>query len=443
MNFRLADISAKVFSVSCGITVGGMHFDGSVIKSMRLVKESERLPVRGIVSSTVYAAVKTAFSFEPNDTVFVSGGGMSFAPHFIGKVSRRGDILYIEAGDRMRRTEKYFDDSLYNEEDQPYNASLLLANLANQCGFNGCENIPSCFTEFYFGDIHGKTCREILDLVSEYAVGVWACTNSDYLRFEPFLSCTASLGVSRETSSRIYFHSAKGPYQAVCGRNTGTGEVYISGSLGSFSNVLSLSGRLLDNERVSQIMSQTAGKKFQSYYCDHLDISGAPDGLTAFFIGQGEQYESLVCTKTEIIFGGGGVYGRAAAGDIFEDEWELRDLKDYEIRKRVEEFRQYGSVVMTDKGLGIVTDGKNDEEENKNENDSDIRKKKTYFFSKAENGVTKFDGAIIDGKMPDRIEKISDESRKIVYGKTAYILKFNLGEDGSRTNISFKKEGEK
>ena len=429
MKFRLADLSAKVFSRDIELKIGGASFGGGVIKNMRLVKEAENLPVKGIVRSTLYVTLKTDTVFSSNAEISVKIGDMYFAPHYVSRISRRGDLLSIEAGDLMRRLENPFDDSLYNENDEPYAASLLLADLANQCGFKGCANMPSGFGKFYFGDIHGKTCREILDLVSEYAVGTFACTNDCVLRFDKFLSYTSAVGVNWGNSARVYFHSVKGPFNAVYGKNTATGEVYkAGGSGGNFVNVLKLTGRFLDSSAVSGIMSEIANKSFRAVYCEHMDIMAAPDGLTAFITESGSEFISV---RTEVIFGGGGVYGKAKAADICEDESDYLDLKDHEIRKRIEEYRQYGSVIMTEKGIGVVSG----EDENE-----DVREREKFFFSKASGGVSCFDGAILDKKMPDRIERVSDSCRRIVYGENAYLLKFTKEADGSKKEISLEKE---
>ncbi|MDE6591714.1 MAG: hypothetical protein K2K57_01440 [Oscillospiraceae bacterium] len=414
--------------------IDGVSFGGGVIKSMKLVKESEQLPVKGIVRSTLFVTLKTDLVFAPNAEISVKIGDMYFAPHYVSRISRRGDLLSIEAEDLMRRLENPFDDSLYNEGDQPFTASLLLAELARQCGFKKCENLPADFGKFYYGDIHSRTCREILNLVSEYAVGTFSCTNDCSLRFDKFLSYTKAVGVNWNDSARIYFHSVKGPFKAVYGKNTATGEIHKAGDSmggGSFTNVLKLTGRLLDKKRIGEIMSEIINKSFQAYYCDHMDIMAVPDGLTAFITESGGE---LVSVRTEIIFGGSCIYCRAKAADICEDESDYLDLRDHEIRKRIEEYRQYGSVIMTEKGLGVVS------EDDTNE---DIREKQALFFSKASESVSCFEGAILDRKMPDKIEKISDNCRRIVYGKNSYLLKFVKGEDGSKSEISLEKEEEK
>lgn len=404
---------------------------------MRLVKEAEALPVKGIVSSVLYVTLKTGAVFQPNAEVAVRISGMDFSEHYISRISRRGDLLSIEACDRMRRTENYFDDSLYNEGGEPFNASLLLADLADQCGFSGCENIPECFEKFYFGDVHGRTCREILNTVSEYAVGVWSCKNNGVLRFDPFMGYSCAVGIDWGNSSRVYFHSVKGPFQAVYGRNTSSGQVYSAGSGESFGNILKLSGRLLDKKRVTDIMGIAEGKTFQAFYCDHMNIMSAPDGLTAFILG--EDGEAFISPRTEVRFGGCGIYGKARAADICEDESDKLDLTGYELRKRIEENRQYGSVIMTSKGLGIVPEASGVE----NDSVDDFREKDACFFSKVREGVSTFEGVIVDGRMPDRIEKADDGSRRIVYGNISYLLKFKRGEDGSTTDITLEREEEK
>lgn len=398
---------------------------------MRLIRQGEEMPVKGIISSELIVTFKTDLVFEPNTAVnlTISGGkSMTFSEHYISRISRRGSLLTIHAFDRMRRTENPFDDSLYNESDQPYNASLLIADLANQCGFANVYNIPSCFEKFYFRDIHGKKCREILDAVSRFAVGAWYCTNENILNFTPFLSPSCGIAPIAASTSRVYLHSVKGPFRALYAENTSSGDIFSAGSASDFRNILKLSGNLFTEARASDIMSSAAEKSYQAFYCAHIDIPAAPEGLTGFYFD--DYPDGLVSCRTVVHFCADSVYAEARAADICEDESDYTDLTGYELRKKIDSYREYGSTVMTDRGIGIVSNAETD----------DVRERQTYFFSRAADGVTGFDGAILDGIMPSSVESVSETVKKITYGSSIFKLSFDVDENGKKTNIKLEKE---
>lgn len=422
-------MSVNAFSVGLSVTVGGITVDESDIISMKLVRSSENPPVKGVVSSVFIISARMDDAPSPNGEVNVSITGeksMSFCTHFISSISRKGSIVTVRAYDRMRKTDIAFDDSRYNEGDAPFDATLLIADLAEQCGFEGSE-IPQGFGKFRWGDMHGKKCREILDLVAEVMCGVWWCSDDNELRFTPFLSQSCGIMVNEDNSSPLYIHSVKGPFTAVLARNTSDGNVYSAGSGGDIVNILRLQGRLFTHERTQAIMSDIAQKCFTAFYCGHGDIGAAPCGITAYSFGEKE----LIAVKNEVFFGGGGVYAKISAADICEDEEPYLSLMDYEDRKKIEEGRYYGSTVMTEKGIGILSTDRSE----------DVREQEIYCFSDAISGVTEFEGAVVDSVLPQKIEKLNAASRKIIYGGVNYILSWRLDEQGNKVDFNMERGG--
>ena len=418
------------FSNDYTVSIGGTAVSLRDIASMKLIRVGEDMPVKGIVESELIIRLKTDPVFEPNAAVSVSVGGnypMSFAVHFISHISRKGDIVTIHAFDRMRMTENPFDDSLYNRSAEPFDTVLILGQLASQCGFAPYEgNIPFV-NRLYFDDIHNKKCREILSFIAENEVGAWCCTNENRLSFCPFGSASCSIGMNADTSSRLYLHSQKGPFHGVYARNSDTGEIFSAGSSDNFRNMLKLQGRLMSQERANDIMSAAAEKYYRSFACSHTDILAAPYGLTEFIFP--DHLSGLISSKTVVHFGGGGVYAEARAADICEDQWDYTDLTGYELRKRLEEGRKYGSTVMTARGIGFV-----------HSHDTDMRCADVSFFSAVTDKIALFDGTIIDKTMPDFIETVSDTIKRIGYGNSVYRLSYEFDENGRKTNISFEKE---
>lgn len=430
MSFTLLLSPRTVFSLNeYNVKIGGITVSGRDIASIRLIRQSENMPVKGIVSSELIMTVRTSDSFYPNAAVLLTVSGaadMSFCPHFISSIKRRGGLVTIRAFDRMRMTENDFKDEFYKEEDEPFITSQVLGDIAAQCGFKPCSLSFSAVPRLYYKDIHAKKIREILIHLSENGVGVWHCSDDEELRFTPFLSASGSVGVNTSKSDPLFIHSEKGPFTAVYARNTATGEVFSAGDGTDFRNILKLSGKLFDDESTGAAMSAAAQKVWRSFYCAHADISAAPCGLTEFIFGD---TFGLISVRTEICFGAAAVFAKAETADICEDESDYTDLVGYELRKRIEADRKYGSTVLTEKGVGFTSD-----------KGTDLGKADISFFSAVGNRVTEFDGAMMDGVMPDSITAISDTVTKFVYGDTAYILSYDVSDDGSKSNIRLVKE---
>ena len=396
---------------------------------MRLIRQSENMPVKGIVCSEFIIRLKTAEMFMPNAAVKVRVGGkydMQFCTHFISRISRKGGIVTINAFDRMRMTENDFIETDFKEEDQPFDTPGVLGAIASQCGFAPCSLSISAVPVLYYKDIHGKKCREILNLLSENAVGVWHCSDNEELIFTPLFSAYRKLSVDEKNSSPLYIHSRKGPFKAVYAKNTSSGEVFSAGSASDFRNILKLSGKLFDKDRTAAVMSGIAEKYFDSFYCAHAAVSFAPCGLTEFIFG--DRY-GLISVKSTVHFCAKEIFAEAATADICEDESDYTDLVGYELRKKIEYDRKYGSTIISDKGIGFTSDKCTDSGQ------ADIS-----FFTAVGNKVTEFGGAMLDCVMPDLIETITDGAgeceRHITYGGKKYSLKYKK-EKGKKTDISF------
>lgn len=410
------------------ITIGGNVITADRIQFARLIRTAENMPIKGIVQSELIVALKTDLTVEPNALVTVKTGGedqLEFSEHFISRISRRGGLLEIHAMDRMRVTENDFDDSLYNRSNEPYVLSLVLADLASQCGFAGFGGGNFCTDKIYFEELHGKKCREILAHIAENTVGAFYCSNDNRLKFTPFLSASCSIGMEDSRSEKMYLHSEKGPFTAVYCKNTVTNEVYGAGQSDSFRNVLKISGRLMDKTRVTAVLGAVAQKSYRSFSCGRIAITGAPEGLTEFIFTGHES--GLISARTVVHFTGKGAYAEARAADICEDESDYTDLTGYELRKRIEEGRKYGCTVMTERGIGFVEEG------------DELRAGSGRFFSALSDRITQFDGVMFDGIMPEYVQSVSDTVKKIKYGGSVYVLSFK-SEGGKKTDITFAKE---
>lgn len=419
-------LHTAVFSrAKYNISIRAYSFTGDDIISMQLVRSADPLPIKGIVKSELTLVLNTSTVFDPNSAVKISVSGaysMNFATHYISKISRKGNRLTIKALDRMKRLDCDFDDSTYNRSDEPFNTSLVIANLANQAGLDGVLGSMSAVTTLYYDEIHNKTCREILDLISENEVGVWYCTNDNSLRFQPFCTVITANAANMNNTSALYLHSVKGPFEGLCAVNSESSEVFTTGSTGNFSKVLKVKGSRMCSERAVEILSNVANKSYQAYACAHIGLTAATEGLTAFVFD--DYPDGLISCKTTVYFGGCTIYASASAADISEGESDYSEL-DYNFRKQVEEGKLYGCCVMSQKGIAFVSP----------DDYSDSQLPCTaahYSFTTQSGGITSYEGVMVS-TAPESVQRVSDN--EVIYNYENYSIRVTAdGEGDTRTN---------
>ena len=390
------------------ITINGSRADNTYLTGAKLTRRADSIAVRGFVRSELILTFRGEIYAEPDDPVSISFDNTVFSVHYIDSITRQGDSVTINATDLMRNTDRCFQTEIPEEIHTP----SFVSAIARECGFTGAENVPDvclCGT-----DVKGKTVRQILKDISEDACGVWYCTNSGALRFIHF--CDSACMVSSAQYSHVYLHSVYGPFTGVRAQNRLSGKIYTSGT-GGVRSVVSVAGRGFTTERTRALASSLAGKRIQSFYCGHIELDEATEGITSFLLGE-NVYTACV---TEIYFGAV-MYARAYTKDISSTP---RD----EVLDMLRESRLYGSAVIDTDGIAITEETE----------DVDIRLRAKHGFSAVADGVTTFDGAVIDGVMPTLIEHISATSERIVYGGSSYILSYDE-HGGRKTNIRLRKE---
>lgn len=418
----------RVFSLpDYDLIIDDTVIDSKDICSVRLIRVSENLPVKGLISSELVISLHTDELFTPNSAVLLSINGVGrLQPHFISRIRRRGSLVTIHAFDRLRMLEAPFDDSSITGSE-PFDPSYIIGKAAAQLGFKGVLNLPSCCPPFYYSDIHRKKVKDILELAAQSCAGAWYCSKDENLVMAQFMGENYEMAVDVNGSSPIYIHSRKGPVTAVSVMNTSSGKIYTAGT--DPKNILRLSGELFTQAQAEDILSRIKDKTYRSFYCAHISTYGIPEGLTAFYRQEDSKY--FYSNRYEVHFTGSGYFVKAQPDDICEDEWEYTDILSYDLRKRISAGREYGSTVINEYGgIGILSDTPCD----------DTRERTRYYFSEARDAVTAFDGAILDKTMPDSVESVSKTEKRIRYGSSVYTLSFAVDENGVKTNISLSRE---
>ena len=406
-------MSATVFS-SVEIRIGGSRADMGKVGDLVLVRRLDTkhsLAVCGFVESELRFTMKGELTVSPGDVIELYMDGMRFADHYVDDIRRNGDTVRIRAHDLMRGLSARWP----TEISAPVRSQQFIGGLAQIYGFTGAAGVP--LMDLYPSDVNKRTGRQILMAVSEYGCGVWYCSNGNALCFTAF---GQSSGEHSMTDGTLYAHSVKGPITAVTAENTASREVYTAGSA-SPQQTLRLSGPAFTQARTTELASALVGVTVRSFYAEGMTVYVPTEGLSAF-VQDGVRY---IAYRTELRFGSR-VWAKAYTEDICDDGTDLVPASG--LVQGMTEGRLYGTVSADGDGSGIVE-----------EPGEDVRGASRHGFSAVVDDVTMFDGAVLDGTMPDRIEKVSDTVRRIVYGGSSYLLSYQES-GGTKTDITLVKE---
>lgn len=181
-----------------------------------------------------------------------------------------------------------------------YLASEIVKNLVHQTGFSGCEYIPRTMY-LKNKDIKGKSCREILQILTEASLGVAYCGNNNSLEFVSALSSSSETSVKIGEHSKIIEKSHKS-YTKLLIEDTKNNKLYEYGS-GDYSNCLMLSGSLLDKETSQAIASEVLasnGLDYLAFSIENAIINSNLEVMGQIFIPDNDT--KYICRNISISF---------------------------------------------------------------------------------------------------------------------------------------------
>lgn len=102
--------------------------------------------------------------------------------------------------------------SAFFSEDKDYPVSAVISALASQCGFGGAVNFETAVEIIPYKYLAGKTCRSVLELLSQAACGTWFCNNINQLEFKSFGTVTDYCTLDDNNCSEFRRGSVKVPF---------------------------------------------------------------------------------------------------------------------------------------------------------------------------------------------------------------------------------------
>lgn len=253
-----------------------MSIDGTSLTQDYL---SDITVTRAIGNKALYGVATAGISFRALTSIQPPEGaaviftdstcGTTHPTYYATDITRDGDVLNITAYDTCKNLDVPFDHSGYQQFDgqgttsehlRKYPTSLVLGDLANQCGFSHSSPSISSVPELYYKDLAGKTCKQILEELAKAECGFWKCANDNTLVFVAYSKVPDTVTIPEASRTAINAGQSKsiGGVHAV---DTCYNEVTVETSV-SWRQTEILEGRFLS----STVAPVTVGKIIPSTY---------------------------------------------------------------------------------------------------------------------------------------------------------------------------------
>ena len=325
------------------------------------------------------------------------------------------------------------DDDDRDDSNDTIEISKLMSMITAMCGYAGYSDttgiIGSVVTKAKKSDVKGKTCRNILDELSRACCGVWLLQNDTgtadvrgTLTLIPVDSGFSAV-FTAEKYADVYIGGTKRFGKITL---TNGSESYSAGTSSSAYGTLEIETPYASSELVGVLYGRLKDYTYKAWECSKLLMSSflpSPSSLITFGTKTDMYVNSCTVSLTST-----GIYASVGRNAVSEDEVEYRNCTERELIMRYRLGSVMGNTKISKNGIQLVV------KDNVNNKETD------YGFKTYEGGIAKFAGALIDGKMPDKIEKVTNASgkteRRITYGDKTYSLQYDE-TDNIKSGITF------
>lgn len=421
---------ATVFNLPYTVKVYGTEYGADRLANIRLSRSLSGKGFDGISTACFSCDIYT-------ETVFSEGASVVFDGYllptfYIASQSHSGGVSHIECYDCCKNLDIPFNYSNYEQfekkEDGSYDeskakwypTSQVIGDIANQCGFAGSSPSVSRIDSLCYLDFKGKSCRQILEMVSKIGVGRFSANSDNQLIFTPFYPDRSGFSIAEIDRTEIQLRGTK-TISGIVAEDEVYGGIYSSGA--SWKNSERISGRRITAEIAASMTSQILGSggsyEYNGWECPAAIVS------MPYNIGDCIAYDGKLLPILEIScnFTALGIIAAMSAPAADTSFSEYQDLYSRQLDGTVKLDRVFGCSRITRDGVKLVC---GDSEE--------------YGFKTFAGGLAEFGGAMLDSVMPDEIVTVSETDtaveQRIVYGGKTYTLKYT--KDGTKkSNISF------
>lgn len=309
----------------------------------------------------------------------------------------------------------------------------VLDNITAVCGFeyiNTGDIIGSVITRMPKDSVLNKNAKTVLSELAEASAGCFFVQENGSLAFLPYVGGSFSAEFPVEKYDRVCYGLSKGCDSIILQNGS---KVYSSGGGSGAFGTMCIDTVYASSALLGALMSGYRGKTYTGWKCENALVSYYPAPGAGIKFGGSDT--AFVCNFCRIKLTDGGFFASMGRNEVSESDYISQYSRALSERVKVGETN--GNTKITRDGVKLVFVNEN----KKSRAAGDSEEVEEFGFKVSSGGVTEFEGVMIDGKMPDKIEKVTNSSgkteRRITYGGKTYSLQYDES-DSTKSNITFE-----
>lgn len=302
--------------------------------------------------------------YDPPDTVIDSLANPDFTivpkcpeleiegqTFFVDSRSVSNDICHVVCYDRMSRTDATFSTN-YDWQTPTMNANQVLMDICRICGFGGHSMSGGVggglqYINFTKAGLMGKTCGELLDMISEVMVGIWVCSGNTLS-----LVCLGGMDGSPVNSSEHTEIEYQGRTRVIglVMKNSSTGKTFSYGSTSGNGVVIQVESGFVCAELADIVKQRVLNYEYTAWNCEKADITTEHfpfSGLLQFsYNGGSDSLESpLFPRAVNCSVDSTGIYFSGGCAPV--DDWNYKSKLE---REKIGIGKSVGSMTVLEDG---------------------------------------------------------------------------------------------
>lgn len=195
---------------------------------------------------------------------------------FVDSRSVSNNICHVTCFDRMSRTDAPFSTSWNWKTNKTMPVNNALIDICRICGFGGSSMTGGAlgglqYINFSQADVEGKTCGEILDIISTAMVGVYACSGKT-LHLAVFGGGSDGGAVSSSEHTELEYQGRTTIIGLVM-KNSSTGKEFSYGTTSGNGYVIQVESGFVSAELADIVWKRVQGYQYIAWNCEKAVIN--------------------------------------------------------------------------------------------------------------------------------------------------------------------------
>lgn len=282
----------------------------------------------------IYDAVGTLLDSIPKQAqVVLFGHGFVSQPFFINSRTSANHVCHCVCYDRICKTDKTFVNDIDFGTSETVSGDSVLNHIAEQCGFSsysGADGLSEL--KFSKSDLENKTCRNLLDEITEALCSIAICGGVDGSVL--CIACFGSYSLSSDNVTAEDYaevdYRGKTTVSGLYMTSSETGEVFSFGDTSGY--VIEIETRFANEALAQAVWGRVGGYVYKAWNCEKALCQSASQRMgAANFIRSGVGNDPtlilgnpLFATDTEFSFDSTGIYFSGGAASFNDWQYETK-----------------------------------------------------------------------------------------------------------------------